>query len=45
MLGTRFLEHTDGKHLNFAIAEHTSSTGHCYMLDDTKILVREKWFP
>ena len=46
MLGTRFREHTDGKHLNSAIAEHTSSTGHRYTLDDTKILVREeKWFP
>ena len=28
-----------------AIAEHTSSTGHCYTLDATKILVKEdKWF-
>ena len=44
MLGTRFRENKDGKHLNSAIAEHTSSTGHCYTLDDTKILVREQWF-
>ena len=45
-LGTRFQEHTDGKHVNSAIAEHTSSTGHRYTLDDTKILVREdNWFP
>ena len=42
---TRFREHTDGKNLNSAIAEHTSSTGLHYTLDDTKILVREeKWF-
>ena len=34
------------KHLNSAIVEHTSSAGHYYTLDDTKILVREeKWFP
>ena len=39
MLGTRFQEHTDGKHPNSAIAEHTSSTGNHYTLDDTKILV------
>ena len=45
MLGTRFGEHTDGKHLNSAIAEHISSTDHRGTLDDTKNLVREKWFP
>ena len=46
MLGTRFCEHTDGKHPNSAIMEHTFITGHCYIMDDTKILVREdKWFP
>ena len=46
MLGTRFWEHTDGKHLNSAIMEHTSSTSNRCTLDDTKILVREeKWFP
>ena len=45
MLGTRFQEHTDGKHPNSAIAELTSSSGHRYTLDDTKILVREdNWF-
>ena len=43
MLGTRS-ENTDGKHLTSAIVEHTSSTGHHYRLDDTKILVRETWF-
>ena len=46
MLGTRFREHTDGNHPTSAIEEHTSSTGHHYTLDDTKILVKEdKWFP
>ena len=46
MLGTRFCEHTDGKHPNSAIMEQTSITGHRYTMDDTKILVREgKWFP
>ena len=45
MLGTRFREHTDGKHPNSAIEEHTSSTSHHYTLVDTKILVKEgKWF-
>ena len=34
MLGTRFREHTDGKHSDSAIAEHTSPTGHRYTLDD-----------
>ena len=38
MLATRFQEHTDGKHLNSAIVEHTSSTGHRYTLDNTKIV-------
>ena len=41
MVGTRFREHTDGKHPNSAIEEHTSSTCHHYTLDDTKILVKE----
>ena len=41
MLGTRFREHTDGNNPNSAIEEHTSSTGHHYTLDDTKILVKE----
>ena len=46
MLGIRFHEHTDGKHPNSAIVDHTSTTGNCYTMDDTKILVREaKWFP
>ena len=45
MLGTRLQENTDGKHFNSAITEHTSSTGHCYTVDDIKILVNEqKWF-
>ena len=44
--GHMICEHTNEKHPNFAIMEHTSSTGHHYTLDDTKILVREeKWFP
>ena len=34
-----------GKHPNFAIQEHTSSTSHQYTLNDTKILVKEdRWF-
>ena len=38
-------EHTDGKHPNSAIEEHTPSTSHHYTLDDTKTLVKEdKWF-
>ena len=41
MVGTRFQEHTDGKHPNSVTEEHTSSTGHRYILDDTKILVKE----
>ena len=46
ILGTRFREHTDGKHPKSAIAEHTASTGNHYTLDDTNILVKEdKWFP
>ena len=36
MLGTRFQEHTDGKHPNSTIAEHTSFSDHHYTLDDTK---------
>ena len=41
MLGTRFQ-----KHPNSGIAEHTSSTGHRYILHDTKVRVKEhKWFP
>ena len=40
-VSTRFREHTDEKHPGFAIAEHTTSTIHCYTLDDIKILVRE----
>ena len=44
MRGTRFCEHTDGKHTNSSIMEHISTTGHCYTMDDTKMLVREdKW--
>ena len=46
ILSTRFREHTDCKNLNSAITEHTSTTSHCYPMDDTKILVREDmWFP
>ena len=45
-LANRFCEYTDGKHPNSAITEHTSTTGHCYTMDDTKILVQEdQWFP
>ncbi len=39
---TRFNEHTDGKHPNSAINEHTESTGHTFNIDDTKILVKEQ---
>ena len=46
LLGIKFWEHSDGKHPNSAIKEHSSSTHHHYTLDDTKILVKEdKWFP
>ena len=46
MLDIRFQEHTDGKHPNSAIEEHTLSTSYHYTMDDTKILVKEdKWFP
>ena len=38
MLGTRFQEHTDGKHPNSAIVEHASSTSHRNTLDDMKIM-------
>ena len=38
-------EHTDGKHPNSAIMEHTSTNDHRYTMDDITILVREnKWF-
>ncbi len=39
---TRFSEHTDGKHPNSAISEHTEQTGHVFNIDDTKILVKEQ---
>ena len=45
MVGTRFQEHTDRKHPNSDIKEQTSSIGHHYTLDDTKMLVKDdKWF-
>ena len=45
-LGTRFKEHTDGKHPNSAVNEHTQDTGHLYTLQDVKVLKREeRWFP
>ena len=40
-LGMRFKEHTEGKHPNPAITEHTSNTGHKYTLAYVKVLVRE----
>ena len=40
-LGTRFKEHTDGKHPNSAITEHTQDTGHRYSIEDVKVLNRE----
>ena len=36
----RFKEHTGGKHPNFAVIEHTSITGHQYILADVKVLVK-----
>ena len=33
--------HTDGKHSNPAITEHTSTTGHKYTLAGVKVLVKE----
>ena len=46
MLSTRICELIDGKHAKTAIKKHTSTTGHCYTMDDSNILVLEdKWFP
>ena len=36
-----FKDHTDGKHSNSAITEHTFSPGHKYTLGNVKVLVRE----
>ena len=41
-LGTRFKEHTDGKHPNSAVSEHTQETGHLYTLQDVKVLNKEE---
>ena len=40
-LGVRFKEHTNGKHNNSTITEHTSITGHKYAMTDVKVLVKE----
>ena len=40
-LGTRFKEHTDGKHPSSAVWEHIDSTGHQYTLEKARILTRE----
>ena len=40
-LGVGFKEHTNGKHLNSAITEHTFTTGHKYTLADVNVLVKE----
>ena len=42
VLRMRFKEHTDGKHPNSAITEHTSTTGHIYTLPNVKVLVKEE---
>ena len=45
-LSTRILEITDGKYAKSAIKDQTSTTGHCYTMDGSNILVLEdKWFP
>ena len=41
-LGTRFKEHTDGKHPNSAVWEHIAASGHSYSLDKVKVLAREE---
>ena len=41
MLSTKFSKYTSGKHPNSTTTEHTAATGHCYTMNDTKILVRE----
>ena len=41
-LGGRFKEHTNSKHLNSAVTEHTSTTGHRYRLANVKVLVKEE---
>ena len=43
-LGTRFKEHTDGKHTSSAVWEHIDATGHSYSMDKVKILAREDNF-
>ena len=44
--GHQVLRTYDGKHLNSAMTEHTSTTSHHYIMDATMILVSEdKWFP
>ena len=40
-LGTRFKEHTDGKHPNSAIQEHIAKTGHQATIEDIKIISKE----
>ena len=41
MLSAKITALSDGKHPKSAITEHTATTGSCYTMDDTKILVRE----
>ena len=40
-LGVWFKEHTDDKHPNPAVTEHTATTGHKYTFADVKVLVKE----
>ena len=40
-LGTRFKEHTDGKHPNSAVWEHLDEKGHQCKMEEVKILARE----
>ena len=39
--GVRFKKHTDDKHPNSPITEHTSNTGHKYTWADVKVFVKE----
>ena len=40
-LGTRFKEHTDGKHPNSDIQEHITNTGHQVSINDIEIVSKE----
>ena len=40
-LGKRFKEHSDPRHINSAVVEHTATTGHSFSLDDVKVIGRE----